>query len=73
MADIIRPWLSEVEVEELTKKVRPQAQIKQLRSLGMFDSVRIRTDGSFVVLRDITPKNIKPSYQLNLGNLGRGT
>ena len=40
-------WLTTQEVIELTGRVRPAAQIKQLKSLGY--EVRHRADGTFVV------------------------
>jgi hypothetical protein len=68
------PWLSSDEVRDLTKKVRPRAQLRQLKSLGMGHAVKFRTDGSFVVLRSLVEggKTLKP-YSLNLDNLGRGS
>jgi hypothetical protein len=72
MGEALRPWLSEDEVVELTKRRRPHAQIKQLRSLGMSDFVRVRTDGTFVVLREMVAKSKTAVHALKLENLGRG-
>lgn len=41
--------LSEQELTELTGRIRPSAQARQLRALGI--DFRQRTDGSIVVLR----------------------
>tara|TARA_R100000951_G_scaffold64197_3_gene54276 strand:+ start:116 stop:340 length:225 start_codon:yes stop_codon:yes gene_type:complete len=71
----MKPWLEKEEVEELTTKVRPSAQLRQLKAMGMGDLVRYRTDGSFIVMRD-TMDNTKKStkeYKLDFSGLGNGS
>jgi hypothetical protein len=66
-------WLSPEEVHSLTGKRRQKAQLRQLKSLGLYSAVRARTDGSFVVLRSLidgVKASPKKSYNLNLDGLG---
>ena len=44
----MKPWLTKEEAKELTARVRPSAQLRQLESLGFYHLVHFRTDGSFV-------------------------
>ena len=52
------PWLSDTEVEALTKKKRPSAQIKVLVSMRI--DHRVRPDGSIVVLTSALNQQPKP-------------
>lgn len=48
----MKPWLSPEEIAELTARVRPSAQLRQLEAMGFYHLVHFRTDGSFVVMRE---------------------
>jgi len=67
-------WLNEEQVIKLTKKIRPHAQLKQLKSLGY--SVDYRLDGSFVVPVNqfLSTDSEKPTkeFQLDFSALGNG-
>jgi len=71
----MKPWLSEQEVVELTKKVRPSAQLRQLEAMNLMHLVRPRTDGTFIVWRNEAkkeePQNKK--YELDFTGLGNGS
>lgn len=71
----MKPWLTTEEVEELTDKVRPSAQLRQLKSMELDHLVRYRTDGSFVVMREgSTHTEEKPKkYELDFSGLGNVT
>ncbi len=69
----MKPWLEELEVQELTKRIRPSAQEKQLESLGMSHLIKYRTDGSFIVLREgVSARADQPEkeYTLDFSSLG---
>lgn len=68
------PWLSSDEVQDLTKRVRPRAQLRQLKALGFLPAVHFRTDGSFVVLRHLMEAGkTKASPGLTLDNFKRAS
>lgn len=66
-------WLTEQQVQELTNRVRPSAQLRVLAAMGY--SVRLRPDGTFVVPTDqFRADDKKPAtYQLNFEGLGNGS
>lgn len=68
-------WLSEEEVRGLTKRVRPSAQLRQLKAMGFEHLVRLRTDGTFVVMRDdqAQTKEKAKLYKLDFSELGNGS
>jgi hypothetical protein len=45
--------LSDEEIATLTKKQRRHTQLRELRHMGLYHAVRVRSDGSFVVLRQL--------------------
>lgn len=53
MSEAAKPWLSDAEVCDLTRRLRPHAQLKQLKALGFGRAIHFRTDGSFIVLRHL--------------------
>jgi len=71
----MKPWLDKQEVQELTAKMRPSAQLRQLKSMEMDSLVRYRTDGSFIVMREgSTHTEEKPKkYELDFSGLGNVT
>lgn len=71
----MKEWLSKKEVEELTGKIRPSAQLRQLKSLEMMHRVHFRTDGSFVVMREKLEQTSKPpkEYKMDFSGFGHGT
>jgi len=71
----MKPWLDEQEVVELTKKVRPSAQLRQLEAMKLMDRVHQRTDGSFIVMREAMGNTQKPAkeYKLDFSGLGNGS
>ena len=44
----MKPWLTPSDLQALTQRQRPSAQIKQLEAMGI--EYRMRGDGSIVVL-----------------------
>lgn len=66
-------WLTEQQVQELTNKVRPSAQLRVLAAMGY--AVKLRPDGTFVVPTDQfqTVDNKPATYQLNFEGLGNGS
>jgi len=67
-------WLTDAEVAALTRRVRQQAQLKQLKALVMMHAVRFRIDGSFMVLRQaIEPTKSQKSFDLTLDRLRRSS
>lgn len=71
----MKPWLDEEEVVELTRKVRPCAQLRQLEAMELMHLVRQRTDGSFIVMRETMSNTEKPikEYKLDFSGLGNDT
>jgi hypothetical protein len=67
-------WLTEEEVRELTKKVKPSYQMSVLKEMGY--TIRLRPDGTFVVPTDQfkTQETEKPSkeFELDFSALGDG-
>ena len=53
--------LSDAEIVELTNKHRRHTQLRELRHMGLYHAVRVRSDGSFVVLRQLIEASKKDS------------
>lgn len=45
--------LTDEEIVALTNKQRRHTQLRELRHMGLYHAVRVRSDGSFVVLRQL--------------------
>jgi hypothetical protein len=72
----VKPWLTKEEVAELTARVRPSAQLRQLKAMGFDHLVKFRTDGSFVVMREgllnAGTKGEQPKeYELDFSEFGK--
>ena len=66
-------WLSDIDVQQLTGKVRRSAQLRVLKELGY--SVRHRPDGSFIVpTQQFIETGSKPDqlYKMDFSGLGHG-